>query len=405
MSASLQQLTLRLIAGCVMLVLLLAAALMSWHTLGPGAEHLARTLAATVAAQEALIRAGLPLPAEVAALGVQWSQGAPSTKEPHTPLGRAMLRELKSLRPDWEVRVDDRDVARVIVRTATGHWIGVPFKPLSDPVLRASLWIMAVAAVLVVLAAGLLSRRISAPLQRLVHEADALLDGDLDRATFANSPREVATLASTLADVAASRQRQRAQRAEWLAGLSHDLRTPLARLRFALELQQQPSVDERQAMVADIDEMDALIGQFISLIREGKEEPEAGFDLSELLHSVADSFSRRTTIAVEGADDPLPFRGRAFALRRALGNLVQNALVHGVPPITIALAHERASPSLTLTVSNGVRAESEGGAGGFGIGLSVVRMVAQLHGGEFNIGSDDGRTRAVLRLPAPAATT
>ena len=401
MNLPLSRLTLALIAGCVALVLVVAAALMSWHTLGPGAKHMARLLAANVLAQEVLLKQGQTLSADAAALGVTWSSTAPQTTTPRTPLGQSLLRDLSALRPDWKIAVDDRQDARVVVRVASGHWIGLPFQPLSDPVLRASLWILVIAASLVMAAAAWLARRISAPLVDLADKADALLDGQIDRAAFRTAPREVATLANTLAELAATRHRQRAERDAWLAGLSHDLRTPLARLRFAIELQGAAnSDDEQRAMVADIEEMDAMIGQFVSLIREGKSETESDFDLSELLHLVADSFARQADLRVTGADEPRPFHGHAFALRRALGNLVQNALRHGAAPIDIALDGD--AETVAITIRNAARVRAGGGAEGFGIGLTVVRMVTEMHRGHFDITShDDGSTTATLHLPRP----
>jgi two-component system osmolarity sensor histidine kinase EnvZ len=402
MNAPLSRLTLTLIAGCVALVLMVAAGLMSWHTLAPGAQHMARMLAAHVIAQDVLMRSGQSLPDDAAALGVTWSTVAPPLTAPHTPLGRALLGELSTLRPDWQVVVADRNEARVMVRVAPGRWIGLPFQPLSSPVLQASFWILATAAALVMFAAAWLSRRISAPLVELADKADALLDGQIDRTAFLNAPCEVSTLANTLAELAAARQRQRTERDTWLAGLSHDLRTPLARLRFAIELQGAANDNEQRAMVADIEEMDALIGEFVSLIREGKSEAESELDLSELLILVADSFARQADLRVTGADAVCPFRGHAFALRRALGNLVQNALRHGAPPVELEL--EGDAETVTITVRNAARASPGSGAEGFGIGLSVVRMVTEMHHGRFDfISHDDGSTSAALHLPRPRA--
>lgn len=398
MNAPLSRITLALIASCVVLVLAIAAALMSWHTLGPGAQHMARLLAASVVAQEALVKQGLALPKESAAHGVTWSTTAPPTTKPHTPLGRALLRELSMLHPEWQVTVNDLKDARVVVRVPSGHWIGLPFKPLSDPVLRASMWILVIAAFLVVVAAAWLARRISAPLVELADNADALLDGKMDHAKFHDAPREVALLANTLAEHAEQRLRHLKERDTWLAGLSHDLRTPLARLRFAIELQHGADDDESRAMVADIEEMDVLIGQFVSLIREGKREVECEFDLAELLHQVADSFARQADIRLSGADAAWPFHGHAIALKRALGNLVQNALRHGTPPVSIALAGD--ARQIQIEIRNAARTPGGQGAEGFGIGLSVVRMVAELHRGQFALTShDDGRTTATLILP------
>jgi two-component system osmolarity sensor histidine kinase EnvZ len=400
MTTSLHRLTLALIACCVAFILLVAAALMSWHTLDPGARQLARTLAATVLAQEPLMATSAEPPAAQAALGVRWDDPPQVGSLPGTPLALAIRQEIVALQPDWQVRIENGPTTRLWASPGNGRWVGVPFQPLSDPVRRASLWILAIAAVLVVAAAGWLARRLAAPLEQLVGQADALLDGTLDRNHFATAPCEVARLAHTLADAADQRRHRQREREEWLAGLSHDLRTPLARLRFAIELQAGTDPDERRAMAADIEEMDTLIGQFVGLVREGKNEAEGEFDLAELLQLVAASFARQAEIRVIGADDPHPFRGRAFALRRALGNLLQNALRHGAPPVVLEMRED--ADGMAIQVRNAARSD-ESGAGGFGIGLSVVRMVAALHGGRFDAAAnDDGSMVATLRLPRPA---
>lgn len=398
MNSSLQAMTLRLIAGCSASILLVAALLMSWYTLEQGAQLLARTLVATIAAQAALIEAGLPLPEDVARQGVRWTTTPPPVRPPDTPLGRALAQEISSLQPDWQVRVQDHPEPQISARLHAGQWVVVPFKPLSASVLRASFWILGATTILVILAATWLTRRIGRPLSRLVTQADALLDGRLDHSSFADAPREVAALAATLADAAMARRRQQTERQNWLAGLSHDLRTPLARLRFAVELDSARDLAAQSAIVADIEEMDELVGQFISLIREGRDEAPTPFDLAELVLDVADRFARRAHIEVIGAVSEWPMHGRAFALRRALGNLVQNAIVHGTEPVAIAL--ERIDANVVIRVSNAARSDGEPGAQGFGLGLSVVRMVASMFGGRFDIEHHaDGRTTATLVLP------
>jgi two-component system osmolarity sensor histidine kinase EnvZ len=201
------------------------------------------------------------------------------------------------------------------------------------------------------------------------------------------------------------------QRTEMLAGVSHDLRTPLTRLRLALEMM-PPREEWRQditEMTADVEEMERMIGGYLAFARgEGTEQAEP-VNLSAVLEEVA-AGARRSGASVEvDAPPALTLSLRANAVRRAITNLVDNARRHAH---RVALAAMPQGRMVFVTVDDdgpGIppdRRESvfrpfeSDAAGGTGLGLTIARDIVRAHGGEIMLeDSPLGGLRARIRLP------
>jgi two-component system osmolarity sensor histidine kinase EnvZ len=201
------------------------------------------------------------------------------------------------------------------------------------------------------------------------------------------------------------------QRTEMLAGVSHDLRTPLTRLRLALEM--MPAREELREdvaeMTADVEEMERMIGGYLAFARgEGAEQAEP-VNLSAVLEEVA-AGARRSGAEVE-VDVPsaLTLSLRGNAVRRAITNLVDNARRHAH---RVALAAMPQGHMVFVTVDDdgpGIpleRRESvfrpfeSDAAGGTGLGLTIARDIVRAHGGEILLeDSPLGGLRARIRLP------
>ncbi|HET9019864.1 MAG TPA: ATP-binding protein [Acetobacteraceae bacterium] len=203
------------------------------------------------------------------------------------------------------------------------------------------------------------------------------------------------------------------QRTEMLAGVSHDLRTPLTRLRLALAMLPQ---DERlkqdvAEMSADVEEMERLVESYLAFARGEGTEQAKPTDLAAVLEDVAAGARRAgARVTVEAPEGGLVLPLRAEAVRRALTNLVDNARRHA-HRVTLAAARltER---SVQVTVDDdgpGIPAAkredmfkpfASGAAGGTGLGLTIARDIVRAHGGEIVLeDSPLGGLRARVRLP------
>jgi len=204
-------------------------------------------------------------------------------------------------------------------------------------------------------------------------------------------------------------------RTEMLAGISHDLRTPLTRLRLGLAMLPEAAQDDAQAMTQDVEEMERLIAAYLAFARgEGLEQAQAA-DLVALVGEVAAKARRDgAQVDLEAATASLVMPLRADALRRCLGNLLDNARRHA-RRIAVAVARVprgEAGAWAQVTVDDdgpGIPAEARDeafkpfasfSAGGTGLGLAIARDIARAHGGDIVLEESPlGGLRARVRLP------
>jgi len=226
--------------------------------------------------------------------------------------------------------------------------------------------------------------------------------------------REVRQAAQAFMDMKGRIQRYITQRTTLLASVSHDLRTPLTRLKLELALA-EPS-PRIEAMERDLGEMEHMIDEYLEFARGEGGEPAQLTALKPLIDQVADGARRAgAAVAVEAADD-LAVEVRPNALKRALANLVDNAAAHGK---RVEIGAERRPNAVEIHIDDdgpGIAAESREEAfipfsrldesrnqnvKGVGLGLAIARDVARSHGGDVVLADSPlGGLRAVVRLPA-----
>jgi len=257
-------------------------------------------------------------------------------------------------------------------------------------------------------------RQATKPLQQLARAADTL-GRDLDAPPLAEEgPTETRRAAQAFNRMQTRIKRLIDERARALAAVSHDLRTPLTRLRLRAELVEDEKL--RHQMAADLDAMAAMIDATLGYLRGLQEtEPVRPIDINALVSSmVEDALVLGRIISVEG-QAVAPYTGRLTALRRALQNLIDNAIKYGssahiriedgaaqlrilvedegpgIPPEELARVTD---PYYRPDVSR----NSE--TGGVGLGLSIAQDIALLHGGELLLENRaQGGLRATLILP------
>jgi two-component system osmolarity sensor histidine kinase EnvZ len=197
-----------------------------------------------------------------------------------------------------------------------------------------------------------------------------------------------------------------------LAGVSHDLRTPLTRLRLALAMLpgREELREEVAGMTTDVEEMDRMIHSYLAFARGEGAEQLARVNLGQLLEEVAAAARRSGAAVTLRTPAELEVRLRPDAMRRAITNLVDNACRHAQQVVlAAALITER---SVQVTVDDdgpGIPAEqredafrpfASGPSGGTGLGLSIARDIVRAHGGDIALeDSPLGGLRARITLP------
>jgi signal transduction histidine kinase len=303
------------------------------------------------------------------------------------------------------------------VQQDNGTWTIVRSTPEPFPSawqMQTSAWLLG--GFLLVASAGyLFSRRISAPLKRFAEAAETLgRDPHAPQMTL-KGPAEVGAAAHAFNEMQARLKRYISDRTAMVGAISHDLRTPLARIRFKLEAA-PPRL--KASVLSDLDQMEQMIGGVLAFIRdEGQPRRREKLDLLSLIECVADDASMvgGQVEIVDGA--PVTVDGDPVALQRLFSNLVDNALKYGGEArIQVRQAGEAAVVEIAdagpgLSEDELVRvfqpfyrtdASRNLDNGGVGLGLPIARSTARAHGGDVELRSQPGGTTAIVTLPAAA---
>lgn len=302
------------------------------------------------------------------------------------------------------------------------YWLALPTERM-DRVLPLS-WIGWSAAALLISLVGawLIVFRITRPLKLLARAAQKVGAGD----TADTAPAlpetgliEIATVSRAFNQMRADLAQLDQDRALVLAGISHDLRTPLTRLRMGIEMAADETM--RDGMVADVEEMDKTIGQFLDFARIDSGESMAQVSLDELLENIANQYQRRGfPVTATVPPEPTFFTGQPQALRRAVGNLIDNALCYAGVDQPVELTLERTSQSLVIAVSDtgpGIPPEAvermkrpftrletaRSNTAGAGLGLAIVTRIIRNHHGQFDLlPRPGGGLIARMTFPTPS---
>jgi two-component system osmolarity sensor histidine kinase EnvZ len=257
-------------------------------------------------------------------------------------------------------------------------------------------------------------RRELVPIEHLGVAADALGKGrDVPDFAFSGGTREVRNAATAFHTMRIRLRRSIQQRTEMLAGVSHDLRTPLTRMKLSLAL--LPDSPEVRELSDDVDDMQRMIEGYLAFARgEGDEDPVMS-DLSEILEDVA-AGARHGAASIE-----ISWKGdmnvelRPIAIKRCLTNIVYNAQRYA-SEIRIEAVRGRTSVEITVDDNGpGIPPEKyedvfrpflrldqsrNAATGGVGLGLSIARDVARSHGGDVTLAvSPPGGLRVIVRIP------
>ncbi len=295
------------------------------------------------------------------------------------------------------------------------YWIMLPRERVERQLALQWLGWGALVLVLALLAAYFIVFRLREPVAALTRAAREIGRGRIPAPLDDNAgPEELRTVSRAFNQMARDLARLEEDRALILAGVSHDLRTPLARLRLGLEMS---GVDEDslQAMSADIEEMDRIIGQFLDFARASGGEENAATDVAALAEDLVRHYRHTGHTLDAQIDDTGELALKPMALRRAISNLLDNAFRYGNGEVAL---HVHSTPKdVTIEVLDrgpGIPPEeaermkqpftrlesARSGKGGSGLGLAIVDRIARMHGGRFELLPREGGG-LVARLVLP----
>jgi two-component system OmpR family sensor kinase len=306
------------------------------------------------------------------------------------------------------------DFHRMVMKLPDGRSVAARMKMPFGPGGRNPLAYLAMIAGIIGLAAYPIVRHLTRRLERLRRGVDAWGRGALVTRVPDDGNDEVAAVAKSFNRAADHIERLVAAHRALLANASHELRSPLARLRMAIDLYEQAPDDRRKGeIVRNLAELDALVEEILLASRLDHVEKLDHAEPIDLLALVTEE-GARNNIAVTGT--PATIIGDAQLLGRLVRNLMQNALRHGAPPVTAAISREENRVQLRVRDHGTGIPESESArvfepfyrpsgrserSGGWGLGLALVRQIAEHHGATVRYESPpDGGACFVVTFPA-----
>jgi two-component system osmolarity sensor histidine kinase EnvZ len=267
--------------------------------------------------------------------------------------------------------------------------------------------------------AYLIAARINRPLNLLVKAADRIRGGQTAIRLPEEGVDELRAVSHTFNQMTESLALLDSERTLLLAGVSHDLRTPLARLRLAIELlPDEQCATYKEGMIQDITDMDGIINQFVDFVRGVEGEATQMVDLNDLLKSLYERNLRLGRKVILKLAPTHLIALRPMAMQRLLGNLIDNAFAYGKGEVILTTKIE-AEHILVSVLDNGLgipEAEqsrllrpferldtARGNTKGSGLGLAICERIAKLHKGKLTlINRPTGGLEVRLTLPLNA---
>jgi signal transduction histidine kinase len=334
------------------------------------------------AQQQAIDRLARRLGADLALFG--------QTNEPLAAAGRPLPVPNRNRAGGW---LHTAAGPAVSIRLPDGRWLvaRLPFSQRPSAALLAAF--LGSIALAVALGARPVVRRLTGRLERLQRGVESLGAGDLHARVKVEGRDEVAQLAQSFNRAAARIETLVDAHKMLLANASHELRTPLTRIRLGLELvEAEPA--RKAELAGDIAELDQLVDEILLVSRLDATDGLDVRDVIDLAALAAEECARYEDCCVQGQS--VMVRGDPTLLRRMIRNLVDNAKLHGKPPIDVAIERRGAQAVLNVSDRGQViaadarerlfspfyRVAGQSGPRDTGLGLALVRQIARRHGGD-----------------------
>ena len=303
---------------------------------------------------------------------------------------------------------------RIWVQTPemNGNWVREPLNTYAnyspELILAWLLGIPLIAAAIILT----LVRQLNRPLRRLQHAANSYSKtGKAPYLETNHVQQEIREVNQAFNQMIYTLEQTERDRQIMLAGISHDLRTPLTRIRLSAEMM---SDDDflKEGLIYDVDDMDAILSQFISYMRDGSDEELQDTNINALLQELIIQFK---PLDIQFTPQELPvITARSLSLKRLIGNLINNSKRYGAEPIELSAFVEDEHIKICVA-DNGegipedqieglmqpfVRGDAARTVQGSGLGLAIVKRIVDIHQGELLISNrPEGGLQAIISLP------
>lgn len=344
------------------------------------------------------------------------------------PLSRPFLRKLRDEIQDRLGENTELTTERLGVRglwvsfyiEGDAYWVMFPRSRFERPLHWVWLSWGILLATLSLVGAYLIVYRINRPLKTLAIAAEKLGRGETSLPVPTSGPLEIRDLSLAFNQMAKDLERANADKNLFLAGVSHDLRTPLARLRLGIEMLGESNEPRlKNEMTQDVEDLDAIIHQFLIFAREEDGEQAILCDVNKIIEELCARY-QRTGIQIGCSLEALPLVCvKPLAISRMLTNLVENALNYGGHEVEIRTHSEQQGINISiLDRGPGIPEQdiprlrqpftrleaARGGKPGAGLGLAIVERIVSQHRGTLTLSNrDGGGLHAQIMLPTPAA--
>jgi two-component system, OmpR family, osmolarity sensor histidine kinase EnvZ len=282
--------------------------------------------------------------------------------------------------------------------------IGFPTSRYGVQLPLAAIWTVLAGALLVLATALFMAGRTSRQLRAMSGAAGVVGQGQIPERLPERGPSEIRDLAAAFNLMASRVQELLTSRTTLLSGISHDLRTPIARLRIALEmLKESPTPRLLARMESDLEEMNNIISTMLEFARSLRAEPSVSMDVAAMLHQLAESADGQAEVHVPPR---CICHAPPLALKRIVSNLLQNALRYGDGKVELHCEEQGGTTRIRVLDSGPGIPEPELDAvfqpfyrlegsrsretGGSGLGLAIAKQLADAHGWRLSLANRAG---------------
>ena len=317
-----------------------------------------------------------------------------------------------------EVRISQGDEYLFWIRPpqAPNLWVKIPLLGLEEANFSPLIFFLGIIGVLSVAGGWLFVRQLNRPLKSLQRAAEDVGRGDFPEPLTEHGTSEIMAVTQAFNHMSKGIKQLEDDRNLLMAGISHDLRTPLTRIRLASEMMSELDDFLKEGIESDIDDMNNIIDQFIDYIRHDSKDKAELDDLNILVEEVLNvETPNGRSINFVASDCPkIPLRH--VAVKRALANLIQNALRYTDGDIEVFTGHEKAQGYAYFMVSDhgaGIpdsdierlfqpftQGDTARGGEGSGLGLAIIKRIVDTHGGRVELSNKaEGGLQAKVCLP------